>query len=190
MRYGTEDPAAKAADDALIAHMFGEGDERPRNDDGPRMGNAEAEDLNKGALAEQPKAKSYTNPPGEASAFQGRRACAAGLRAALAAVKAAPRGRRDMRDSRSHMKRSGKRLSGCASGTRTLPPSLSRPRPPRRSKTSSSRMAKLRSKTTGTTTQRAARQPMRGSPTPRPADRCKAILGPPTARCDRMASVV
>ncbi len=48
MRYGTEDPAAKAADDALIAHMFGEGDERPRNDDGPRMGNAEAEDLEQG----------------------------------------------------------------------------------------------------------------------------------------------
>ena len=67
MRYGTEDPAAKAADDASVTHMFGGGDEGPRNDDGPRMGNAEAEDLNKGALAEQPTAKSYTNPPGEAS---------------------------------------------------------------------------------------------------------------------------
>ena len=77
MRHGTEDPAAKAADDALIAHMFGDGEEGPRNDNGPRMGNAEAEDLHKGALAEQPKVKSYTNPPGEASAFQARRACAA-----------------------------------------------------------------------------------------------------------------
>ena len=48
-----------------------------QKDNGPRTGNAEAEDLTKGALAEQPKAKSYTNPPGDASAFEARRACAA-----------------------------------------------------------------------------------------------------------------
>jgi hypothetical protein len=97
MDFEPENEAAEAATNAgLLADLYGDGEEGPENANGPHSCD-EARPEGNCASAEA-QARVYAKSPDGSSGNAGVSALrAAELRAALAAVKAAPRGRRDMR---------------------------------------------------------------------------------------------